>query len=409
MAAAVPTRRTEETVRYASRTDVGCTREHNEDSLLAQAPLFVVADGMGGHAAGEVASQIAVQTIKRTAPRHPQADALGRAVAAANQAILDGVRNGEGREGMGTTLTAAMVEGERLIIAQVGDSRAYLLHRGSLQQLTRDHSLMTELIEAGQLTPEEARFHPQRSVITRALGSSPNTVADLYELNVEPGDRLLLCSDGLTSMVEDAVIAEILSAEADLERCVDALIDEACAMGGFDNVTAIVVDIEGFESKRTRSTSRKAKITALLIVCLFIGVIAGAVIGFNSWVNNAAYLADNGGTVAIYRGVPGEVLGREFSELEATSNVKTDDLNAGLAARLKDKGVTADNAESAEQLLRGYAEELKMDDLKIVKVAPQGDASKADEPQKADKTEKAEPSASASSSPAATPEVKPAE
>ena len=136
-------------------------------------PLFVVADGMGGHAAGEVASEIAVNVIAERAPEHPDANALGRAVQAANHAILKAAHEGRGREGMGTTCTAAMLEGERLVIAQVGDSRAYLLHKGKLQQLTRDHSLMADLIEAGQITPEEARVHPQRSVITRALGSAP--------------------------------------------------------------------------------------------------------------------------------------------------------------------------------------------------------------------------------------------
>ena len=188
---------------FGSRTDVGCVREHNEDSLVVAPPLYVVCDGMGGHAAGEVASEIAVNVIADRAPATPDAAALGQAVEEANLAIIQAAREGVGRAGMGCTCTAAMLENERLIVAQVGDSRAYLLHGGTLQQITRDHSLMADFIEAGQITPEEARVHPQRSVITRALGSDPRTQPDLFEINVNTGDRLLICSDGLTSMLAD--------------------------------------------------------------------------------------------------------------------------------------------------------------------------------------------------------------
>ena len=179
---------------FGSRTDIGCLRDHNEDSLVVTPPLFAVADGMGGHAAGEVASEIAVRVLSELAPEHPDGEALGRAIEEANRAVIQAAREGRGRQGMGTTMTAAMLEGERLVIAQVGDSRAYLLHQGKLQQLTRDHSLMADMIEAGQLTPEEARTHPQRSVITRALGSDAHLHPDIYEINVETGDRLLILS-----------------------------------------------------------------------------------------------------------------------------------------------------------------------------------------------------------------------
>ena len=188
---------------FGSRTDIGCLRDHNEDSLVVTPPLFAVADGMGGHAAGEVASEIAVRVLSELAPEHPDGEALGRAIEEANRAVIQAAREGRGRQGMGTTMTAAMLEGERLVIAQVGDSRAYLLHQGKLQQLTRDHSLMADMIEAGQLTPEEARTHPQRSVITRALGRDAHLHPDIYEINVETGDRLLICSDGLSGMVCD--------------------------------------------------------------------------------------------------------------------------------------------------------------------------------------------------------------
>ena len=137
---------------FGSRTDVGCVREHNEDSLAVAPPLYVVCDGMGGHAAGEVASEIAVDVICDRAPAHPDASALGQAVEEANLAIIRAAREGVGRAGMGCTCTAAMLEKDKLVIAQVGDSRAYLLHKGQMQQLTRDHSLVADLIEAGQIT-----------------------------------------------------------------------------------------------------------------------------------------------------------------------------------------------------------------------------------------------------------------
>ncbi|MEG0374547.1 MAG: protein phosphatase 2C domain-containing protein, partial [Raoultibacter sp.] len=212
---------------FGSRTDIGCVRDHNEDSLVVAPPLFAVADGMGGHAAGEVASEIAVNTLAELAPDYADSELLGRAVAEANRAVIRAAHEGLGREGMGTTMTAAILEGERLVIAQVGDSRAYLLHNDKLQQLTRDHSLMADMIEAGQLTAEEARYHPNRSVITRALGSDPHMLADLYELNVEAGDKLLICSDGLTTMLVDPMIEDIMQRIDDPQRCASTLVSEA--------------------------------------------------------------------------------------------------------------------------------------------------------------------------------------
>ena len=224
---------------FGSRTDIGCLRDHNEDSLVVTPPLFAVADGMGGHAAGEVASEIAVRVLSELAPEHPDGEALGRAIEEANRAVIQAAREGRGRQGMGTTMTAAMLEGERLVIAQVGDSRAYLLHQGKLQQLTRDHSLMADMIEAGQLTPEEARTHPQRSVITRALGSDAHLHPDIYEINVETGDRLLICSDGLSGMIFDDQIENTLRRVQDPQRCASQLVNEAIAAGGPGSVLGL--------------------------------------------------------------------------------------------------------------------------------------------------------------------------
>ena len=345
------------TTTFGSRTDIGCLRDHNEDSLVVTPPLFAVADGMGGHAAGEVASEIAVNVLAERAPAHPDSEALGRAVEEANRAVIRAAHEGRGREGMGTTMTAAMLEGERLIIAQVGDSRAYLLHQGKLQQLTRDHSLMADMIEAGQLTPEEARSHPNRSVITRALGSDPHTQPDLYEINVETGDRLLICSDGLSGMIFDDQIENTLRRVQDPQRCASQLVNEAIAAGGHDNVTVIVADVTGYAEVRRKKLARKTKLSIALVLVLFAAIIAGAAWGTQTYLNTAAYLANDNGKVAVYRGVPGSVLGLSFSHLERTTDVSVDDLQPGVANRLNE-GIRVDDMEAADALVKEYEDEI---------------------------------------------------
>lgn len=341
---------------FGSRTDIGCLRDHNEDSLIVAPPLFAVADGMGGHAAGEVASEIAVDVLAERAPQHPDGEQLGRAVEDANRAVMQAAREGRGREGMGTTMTAAMLEGERLVIAQVGDSRAYLLHQGALQQLTRDHSLMADMIEAGQLTPEEARTHPNRSVITRALGSDEHLRPDIYEINVETGDRLLVCSDGLSTMLRDADIERTLCRVQDPQRCATQLVNEAIAAGGHDNVTVIVADVTGFADVRRKKMARKTKVSIAVVLVLFAAIVAAAVWGTSTYLNTAAYLALDNGKVAVYRGVPGTVLGMSFSSLERTTDVSADDLQPGVANRLE-AGIRVDDLAAAEALVAEYEAE----------------------------------------------------
>lgn len=343
---------------FGSRTDVGCVREHNEDSLVVAPPLYVVCDGMGGHAAGEVASEIAVNVIADRAPATPDAAALGQAVEEANLAIIQAAREGVGRAGMGCTCTAAMLENERLVVAQVGDSRAYLLHGGVLQQITRDHSLMADFIEAGQITPEEARVHPQRSVITRALGSDPRTQPDLFEINVSTGDRLLICSDGLTSMIEDYEIEDILNRTPDPQIAASKLVNAAVAAGGHDNVTVIVVNVTGFAEVRRRKVARKTKVTAAITIALLLAVFCGAAYAFNYWTTQTAFLGVQDGKVAVYRGVPGELFGASFSQLVEVTDVPVDDLQPGVANRLKTEGVRADSVEDAKDLVKTYEEEI---------------------------------------------------
>ena len=230
-------------------TDVGCVRPINEDSAAVFDPeVYVVADGMGGHAAGEVASEIAIQTLVENAPDTADGDALARAVVEANRAVIRAAVDGRGKQGMGTTMTAAVVDGVRLVVAQVGDSRAYLLHRGNLQRITRDHSLVADMVEAGEITEEQARVHPQRSVITRALGSDPRTLPDIYEMTLEGGDRLLLCSDGLSSMIEDDVIQSVLVRRCDPQLCANILVNEAIKAGTQAFITGDISHHEGIDA-----------------------------------------------------------------------------------------------------------------------------------------------------------------
>ena len=343
---------------FGSRTDVGHVRDHNEDSLIVVPPLFAVADGMGGHEAGEVASELTIKTLEELAPNHPDAQALERAVEAANLNVLRAPSDGIGREGMGTTLTAAMVEGERLLIAQVGDSRAYLLHEGELQQLTRDHSLMMDLIEAGQITPEQARVHPNRSVITRAIGSDPNMKPDIYELNIASGDRLLLCSDGLSTMLEDDEVQSIMRHTPDPQQCASNLVDAALQAGGYDNVTVVVVDVEGFKHNKIIKERRKSHALAIGVSIAIVLAFALGIFGGWQYINNSAYLIEENGTVSVYRGINDNLFGIPLSSLERTTTINVDDLQPGVANRIKE-GMSVGGVDEANRLIQSYEEEIE--------------------------------------------------
>ncbi len=223
------------------RTDTGRQRRENEDSAYVRAPVFVVADGMGGAQAGEVASRMAIETFEQGLPESGAAEPrLVELVRDANQRIYDRSRAERGRAGMGTTLTAASLTDGHLAIAHVGDSRAYLLRADRLIRLTQDHSLVDELVRQGKLTEEQAAEHPQRSIITRALGPEPEVEVDTFSYEIEAGDILLLCSDGLTSMVSEDRMAEIIVGSSGLQEAADHLIDEANAAGGRDNITVVL-------------------------------------------------------------------------------------------------------------------------------------------------------------------------
>ncbi|MBM3675628.1 MAG: Stp1/IreP family PP2C-type Ser/Thr phosphatase [Actinobacteria bacterium] len=224
-------------------TDKGQVRDNNEDAYIVdpRLALFAVADGMGGHQAGEVASATALEALRASIA---SGSAIGDAVGIANRAVYGKAGGDEDLHGMGTTLTAAMPVGNGIVIGHVGDSRAYLLRDGELRRLTVDHTLVEELVREGKLTKDQAVVHPQRSIVTRALGVEPTVEVDKYALTPTPGDRILLCSDGLSGMLRDEQIAAILRREPDPTRAANALVDAANAAGGEDNVTTVVIDVE---------------------------------------------------------------------------------------------------------------------------------------------------------------------
>ncbi|MEX2458794.1 MAG: Stp1/IreP family PP2C-type Ser/Thr phosphatase, partial [Actinomycetota bacterium] len=229
-------------VSLGAQTDVGRTRETNEDGYLAEDPLYAVADGMGGHRAGEVASRMALEALAEVEPDDGP-HSLPERVKAANRVVHQRASEDKDLEGMGTTLTALVMDGSEARIAHVGDSRAYLLRDGELKMLTEDHTLVRRMVTEGKLTTEEAERHPQRSILTRALGVDAEVDVDEMTVRLRGGDRLLLCTDGLTSMLGEDRIGEILRSDSDPQGAADALVEAANEAGGQDNITVVVLDV----------------------------------------------------------------------------------------------------------------------------------------------------------------------
>jgi protein phosphatase len=229
----------------AFATDTGRQRSANEDSVFVRAPIFVIADGMGGAQAGEVASKTSVEAFEGGLPEGPPERVLQQTIEGANRAIHRLARTDPNLNGMGTTTTAAILDpvGEEVAIGHVGDSRAYRLRRGKLERLTRDHSLVEEMRRKGQLTEAQAEDHPQRSIITRALGPEPEVEVDLQTVPAQAGDVFLICSDGLTSMLDDEHIERLLARATSMQNAVRALIDEANRAGGRDNISVITFKV----------------------------------------------------------------------------------------------------------------------------------------------------------------------
>ncbi len=333
----------------AARTDAGRQRRANEDSYFARAPAFAIADGMGGAQAGEVASQIAVESFEqRTEDGNPEQQ-LSRTAIAANRRIFELGEGDPSLRGMGTTLTGALVADDEVTIVHVGDSRAYLMRDDELRQLTRDHSLVEELRRQGRLTSEEAEEHPQRSVVTRALGVEPDVELDVHTHQARSGDLFLLCSDGLTSMVRQDRIREIVAGSDSLRQAGDRLVTEANEMGGRDNITVILFRLGGEEpaagaveqtmvgaptveadtdtheveaavapppaerppdAVRRAPEARRRRFTFKRFVALVVvlGALAGLAIGAVVGLRQVYFVGqDDRGLVTLYRGVPYEL------------------------------------------------------------------------------------------------------
>jgi serine/threonine protein phosphatase PrpC len=230
--------------RSAARTDPGRRRLRNEDAYVCDPPLFAVADGMGGAQAGELASSLAAAALRGQGVGGATAERIVALIQEANRRVFERAIADASASGMGTTITVALVEGDRVVFGHVGDSRAYLIRHGQLHQVTDDHSLVAELVRSGRLSPEEAESHPQRSVITRVLGTDPEVDVDTIAIDGRPGDLFLLCSDGLSSMVDERTILDITEGRRqDLERAAEELVAAANRGGGEDNITAILFEL----------------------------------------------------------------------------------------------------------------------------------------------------------------------
>ncbi|MBB5913747.1 protein phosphatase [Nocardia transvalensis] len=356
-------------LRYAARSDRGLVRANNEDSVYAGARLLALADGMGGHAAGEVASQLMIAALAHLDDDEPGDDLLGkldRAVRDGNAAIADQVEEEPELDGMGTTLTAILFAGRKLGLAHIGDSRAYMLRGGELTQITRDDTFVQSLVDEGRITPEQAHTHPQRSLIMRALtGNEIEPTLTMREARA--GDRYLLCSDGLSDVVSDETMANTLR-EGNTDEAADRLIELALRSGGPDNVTVVVADVIDLDYGQShpivagaasgededapppntaagraaamrppRAAPRRAPVAAeppaprkshklrwiVLALALIVAVVVGLVVGYKMIRSNYYVGADNG-NVVIMRGLPGSVLGYSIREVDQLSCVDRD-------------------------------------------------------------------------------------
>ena len=321
-------------------SDAGRVRDNNEDAHVVdqRLALFAVADGMGGHVAGEIASWTAIEALRAAVAN---GKVINDAVNQANEAVIEKANGDPKLSGMGTTMTAVIAAGgRRLLIGHVGDSRAYLLHDGTLQRLTDDHSLVGELVREGRLTPEQADAHPQKAIVTRALGIEPDIDIDVYTLYVDPGDRLVLCSDGLTDMVRERDIERLVRSESDPQRAAEALVDAANAAGGVDNITVIVIEVEEVDDDRAPDpealvigapaptpvperapdvpappspepkTPLGRRVRGALLVVVPLLVIVGLAFGAVGWyARRSYYVGIDDDEIVLYKGVPGGVLG----------------------------------------------------------------------------------------------------
>lgn len=340
-------------------TDIGRIREGNEDSYLVDPPLYAVADGMGGARGGEVASHLALDTIEEM--HQAKQGSLAEQIRQANRVVFERSSSDRALAGMGTTLTAAIVHDDSVLLAHVGDSRGYLLRAGALRQLTDDHTLVNRMLKAGEISPEEAQQHPHRNVLTRVVGTDPDVRVDEDSVGLLDGDRLLLCSDGLTDMLTEAQIQAILESTPEPQETADRLVRAANRAGGVDNITALVIDahdVEGASPAAAGWRSRPRRIAWIRRIVVAAVLIGAALVGLRVFLDAQWYVGVADGRVAIFRGIPAELAGFELS-----SPVVVTEIDAGAAIALPfradlPEGVTVGDRAEAEALVDDIRSEL---------------------------------------------------
>jgi protein phosphatase len=388
-------------------TDTGQVREANEDALLIEAPLFAVADGMGGHLAGDVASRTAVEIITTRAEQDSPGDtgSLARLVREANHEIWKKAQSDASLHGMGTTCTLAMLDESILHIAHVGDSRAYLFRDGDLSQLTEDHTLVGRMVREGRLRPEEAERHPQRSIITRALGVDSDVDVDTQTIELREGDRILLCSDGLSSMVDQDSIAQVLDDKSDPQEASERLVQLANEAGGEDNITVVVIEVaeKGLAAAAPVAEEESPPVPAseparadtdpaplrdprdetvhaltaladrpkrrwlrvLLGALVVVAIIAGGGYALLSYsLSNSWFVGVNeAGIVTIFQGRPEEVAGFSLSEEHEESDLALAQVPEFLRDNVRD-GIKVDSLDEAEARITDLEERAQDEELR---------------------------------------------
>ena len=330
-------------------SDIGQVREGNEDSYVVEAPLYAVADGMGGHRGGEVASSLALDTIE--AMFRAGDGTLADQVRAANRAVHERSLQDRRVSGMGTTVTAVVVEDTTVRLAHVGDSRAYLLRAGDLRQITADHTLVARMVTAGEISRQEADVHPHRNVLTRSIGTEASVKVDEGDLVLLDDDRLLLCSDGLTDMVSEDQIKAILEAEPDPQRAANRLVKAANRAGGVDNITALLLHAhaEGGDAPATPTPpSRRPDVRRLIIgVLVAIVVIVGGLFAVRAYIDRQWYVGESDERVAVFRGIPAHPLGFTLADVDTQTEIPADEVSAIEVYRDLPDGISAESRADA--------------------------------------------------------------
>ena len=369
-------------IEIGSATDIGKVRERNEDSVLVDPPLFVVADGMGGHRGGDVASQVAIETMGRLADEDH--GSLTDHVRRANRAVWDRSVEEQGLSGMGTTLTAVRIDGDHVTLAHVGDSRAYLLRNGALQQLTEDHTLVARMVRSGEITKAEAEVHPHKNVMTRSLGTDQDVQVDEDSVVLEDGDRLLLCSDGLTGMVTEDQIQAIVEASPTPQNAAERLVRAANRAGGVDNISVVVLAAieEGggrggaaAPRRRPRPPSGRTVAWWALRIGIPLLVLVVALFGARWYLDRQWYVGPSDGRVAIFQGIPLSILGYELGRPVERFDLSAEDVRELRLYPTFDEGIPVADREAAlsqVEQMEAEVEEARRQEQREQREAQQG-------------------------------------